>query len=314
MEKIKKPKVSVIMPVYNAEKYITAAIESILEQTMQNLELIIIDDCGNDSSMRMVAEFMDERIRVISNQCNKGIAYSRNIGIREARGEYIALMDDDDRVPLHRLQMEVDFLDNHKEIDVVGGGVLCIDELGRVISKREQVICNPKRIKAELLFHNIIQNGSTMMRTDFVRCNHLEYKSDYMGMEDYKFWTECATVGNIANLDEVLLFWRRTAISETSRVEREQQFLRKVKYAELQEDALKSYGFELTTEELTIFTKSFAENKRQFASMENLNKIMLVLKKMIAQAEEKKMENKKELCFVCHRMYALKTENSELWT
>lgn len=310
---MKKPKLSVIMPVYNAEKFIVAAIDCILNQTMKDFELVIVDDCGNDLSMQIVEKIEDERIKIIRNECNRGISYSRNVGLRAANGEYIALMDDDDIVPLQRFEMEVDFLNKHEEIDIVGGGGMWIDEAGKIISRHEQIICNPKRIKAELLFHDIMQNGSTMMRTNFVRSHQLVYKDGYMGMEDYRFWIECAALGNIANLDEILLYWRRTSGSETSRVEREQQLQRRIKYAELQKDALKLNGFELTAEEINIFTKCFAENKREFISIDDLQKVMLVLKKMIAQAEEKNMENKEELRFVCHRMFALKTENSELW-
>ena len=89
------PMVSVIMPVYNGEKYIRKALESILNQTFQDFELIIIDDCGNDSSMIIVNEYKDSRIRVFHNNVNKGIAFSRNRAIQESKGKYIAIMDDD---------------------------------------------------------------------------------------------------------------------------------------------------------------------------------------------------------------------------
>ena len=121
-------KVSVIMPVYNAEKYIGYAIESILKQNYSDLELIIINDQGSDKSMDIVRSYNDSRILIIDNECNKGIAYSRNRGIEAATGEYIAIMDDDDWAPEYRLGVEVEYLDNHPDISVVGGAANIMDE------------------------------------------------------------------------------------------------------------------------------------------------------------------------------------------
>ena len=103
--------ISVIMPVFNAEKYIKKAIESILEQEESDLELILIDDCGQDSSMEIANAIRDDRIRVLKNDKNRGIAFSRNRGLDEARGDYIALMDDDDIAPINRLALEKQYLE-----------------------------------------------------------------------------------------------------------------------------------------------------------------------------------------------------------
>ena len=84
------------MPVFNAEKYILKAVQSILSQTEKDFELILIDDCGTDKSVEIVSKLEDSRIRILKNNENRGIAWCRNRGIREAKGEYIALMDDDD--------------------------------------------------------------------------------------------------------------------------------------------------------------------------------------------------------------------------
>ena len=93
------PKISVIMPVYNAERYIKIAVDSILNQTFKDFELIVIDDKGTDDSIKIVEEISDPRIRILHNEKNCGIAFSRNRGITEAKGEYLALMDDDDYAP-----------------------------------------------------------------------------------------------------------------------------------------------------------------------------------------------------------------------
>lgn len=309
----KNPKISVIMPVYNAEKYVEEAVKSILNQTESDLELIIIDDCGNDSSMEVVQSIEDDRICIFRNQKNRGIAFSRNQGLAYARGKYIALMDDDDIAPLDRLAVESRFLDEHVDIDVVGGGTLWINEEGRVISYLREIICNPKRIRAELIFRDVIENGSAMIRTDFIRKNNLKYKDGYLGMEDYKFWTECSVAGNIANISKVLLYWRKTSGSETFRVRNEQAEKRRKKFAQIQIETLRLNGFSFDEEEMKIFTDYFPENKNEYISRDELEKICVMLKKMISLAENKHMGNVKELRSVCHKMYALRTENSELW-
>lgn len=309
----RNPKVSVIMPVYNAEKYIEEAMKSILNQTEQDLELILIDDCGNDSSMEKVQGIRDTRICIIHNQHNKGISYSRNQGIEHARGKYIALMDDDDVAPLDRLEVESRFLDDHADIDVVGGGALWINEEGEVTSYLREIICNPRRIRAELIFRDVIENGSAMMRAEFINRNHLRYRDGYLGMEDFKFWTECSVFGNIANISKVLLYWRENYHSETFRVGREQAESRREKFAEIQRETLRMNGFCLDAEELRMFTDFFPENKGEYIRNAELEKVCGLLKKMIIQAENSHMENVSEFKSVCHKMYALKTENSELW-
>lgn len=309
----RNPKISVIMPVYNAEKYIREAIESILQQTEEDFELIIIDDCGKDSSIDIAKGIKDNRICIMHNEKNMGIAYSRNRGLEAARGKYIALMDDDDIAPLNRFEIETCFLDEHKEIDVVGGGALWINENGKVISYLNQIICNPKRIRAELIFRDVIENGTAMIRTEFIRKNNLKYKDDYLGMEDYKFWTECSVLGNIANIDQVLLYWRESNQSETICVRQRQADMRKQKFAEIQKEALKLNGFNLNVEETKIFTQYFPENKSEYIDKSNLEKACRLLKKMIIQARDNNMENTKEFEIVCHKMFALKTENSSIW-
>lgn len=305
--------ISVIMPVFNAEKYIKKSIESILSQTESNLELLIIDDCGQDSSMEIVSSINDSRIRVLKNDENRGIAFSRNRGLDEARGEYIALMDDDDIAPLKRLELGKKYLEENVNVDVVGGSVIQIDKNDCRLSEPYQVICNPKRIWAELLFRNVVANGSTMMRSSFIRKHGLRYKDNYLGMEDYKFWTECAAVGNIANMDEVLLFWRNIEGNETHRYMKEKQDARKELFAQIQKENLEMNGFYLNEKDFCIYKQSFNETKRDYITLAELKETHMVLEKLIQQAREKKIPCLSEFEFVCHRMFALKTENSELW-
>ena len=103
------PRISVIMPLYNAEKYVEQAINSILNQTYQDFELIIVDDKSTDKSYEICRRIKDKRIRLFQNNCNFGISQTRNIALQHTNGEYIAIMDDDDIAPLYRLEKEIVF-------------------------------------------------------------------------------------------------------------------------------------------------------------------------------------------------------------
>ena len=114
------PRVSVVMPAYNAEKYIGEAIDSILNQTFTDFEFIIIDDGSSDRTADIVKSYSDPRIRLLANERNSGIVASLNRGIQKATGKYIARMDADDYSRLDRIKKQVDFLDNHPEVIALG--------------------------------------------------------------------------------------------------------------------------------------------------------------------------------------------------
>ncbi|MFS8652378.1 MAG: glycosyltransferase family 2 protein, partial [Caldibacillus sp.] len=114
------PFVTVFMPVYNSGKYLVEAIESILRQTYRNLELLIVDDGSTDHSIEIIKTFADPRIRLIKNDQNRGIPFTRNVGLKEARGKYLAIMDSDDISHPERIERQVAYLENHPAIDVAG--------------------------------------------------------------------------------------------------------------------------------------------------------------------------------------------------
>jgi glycosyltransferase involved in cell wall biosynthesis len=125
--------VSIIMPVYNAERFLHQAIQSILDQTYKNFELIIIDDGSTDSSSIIIKSFSDERIRSFFFE-NQGVSKTRNIGISVSRGEFIALMDADDISEQTRIEKQLEYLFTNKEIDVVGTNCVSIKTNGKLLS------------------------------------------------------------------------------------------------------------------------------------------------------------------------------------
>jgi len=310
----KMPKVTVIMPVYNAEKYIRKAINSMFQQSYPDFELLIIDDCSTDSSMKIVDEFKDKRLRIIRNLQNKGIAYSRNRGIDESKGEYIALMDDDDIAIVNRLEKQVCFLDETSNIDVVGGAFQVINEQDEIIkTSKNTPLNNPRYIKAYLMLYDAVANGSAMFRKEFVNKFDIRYQDNYLGMEDYRFWIDCSLNGNITNLEDVFLLWRNHGSNESSRVNKTRLLERKKLYAKIQRYALVQNGYSLDERELDILNKVFSENGTRIENKNEFEVLHKVLKQIIKQAKEKGFKNAQEIKIMCKKLFAGKTLTSYLW-
>lgn len=125
------PRVSVLIPVYNREAVVAQTIESVLAQTFTDFELILCDDCSTDRSVEIIESFTDPRIKLLRNERNMGSSATRNRLDDEARGEYCALQDSDDIALDYRLQVQVEFLDSHRQVDACAGALAIIDVEGR---------------------------------------------------------------------------------------------------------------------------------------------------------------------------------------
>ena len=160
------PRVSVLMSVQDGERYLRAAIESILDQTFANFEFLILDDASSDASRAIIASCDDPRIRLIENERNLGLTRSLNRGIRLSRGAYIARMDADDLSLPDRLQRQVDFLDADPQCAVVASFSRRIDhsaaEVGAMRSPIEE-----EAIKSSLLTGNCLTHGSQAFSFNF---------------------------------------------------------------------------------------------------------------------------------------------------
>lgn len=205
------------MGVYNGEKYIRESIESILNQTYKNFELIICDDGSKDKSLEIINEYQkkDNRIIVIKNEKNLGLAASLNNSIKMAKGEYIARMDCDDIAVENRLEKQVDFLDKHEEYAFVGSSVKLFDNNG-VWGER----INPADLPKELVF----TKQPIVHPTTMIRRNVLELVNGYTvapytyRTEDFDLWCKIYSKGFIgANIKDVLLYYREDKDSYNKR-------------------------------------------------------------------------------------------------
>jgi len=204
------PVVSVIMPTWNGERFLRHAIDSILNQTFTDLELIVIDDASTDSTPRILADFHDTRLVVLTNAQNLGIAGATNRGLAAARGEYIALQDHDDISLPHRFQTQLDFLESNPEVAVLGSAATLIDDDG-IPYAEFPVPCEEIDIKWRLLFVGDAFHYSSVM----VRRNALleigGYSEDpaFRYSEAYDPFSRLAMRHRVANLPDRLLLWRR---------------------------------------------------------------------------------------------------------
>ena len=197
------PKVSVIMPVYNGEKYLKEAIDSILCQTYSDFEFIIINDCSADGSENIVLSYNDDRIVYIKNEENSGVARSLNVGLEKACGEYIARMDADDIALPDRFEKQVNFLDTHSEYGVCGCNIEKFSE-----NEERPFLFSTENdsIKIDLLFDSAVPHPGVMMRKSLGK--DLYYDAHYEQAEDFELWTRLIKKTQICNLPEILLKYR----------------------------------------------------------------------------------------------------------
>lgn len=307
--------VSVIMPVYNAKQYIRSAIDSILNQSFSDFELILVDDCGTDETMKIIKDhYDDKRIRFLHNDQNMGIAYSRNRGIDVALGEYIAFMDDDDIASLERFKLEVEFMQTHPDIDAVGGRYCSIDELGKVNDYSDDTLQNPLFIKACLMFFDPIGNGCMLFKRDTVIRNRIRFKDNCYGMEDYMFWVDFSQVGSISNIKDVVLYWRNIEGNETSRNIGEKRIQRAKKFAEIQKYAIRKNGFDISENDVEFLSAMLQEGRfDSIVSRQEIERLYSILVSMINQAKSKGMNNYNEIKIACRKQFSRRLEYSEVW-
>jgi glycosyltransferase involved in cell wall biosynthesis len=197
------PKISVLMPVYNCELYINEAVDSILSQTFEDFEFLIIDDASTDETVSIIKSYNDARIQLIEKPSNTGYTNSLNFGLSIAKGEYIARMDGDDISLQERFAKQVAALDANPSLLLCGSAISII---GTTVThffpeKHED-------IKVRLLKGNCIAHPSVMYRKEIVNFFSTVYDKLKEPAEDYDLWCKLIAVGKLHNLQEVLLCYR----------------------------------------------------------------------------------------------------------
>ncbi|WP_338768510.1 glycosyltransferase [Bernardetia sp. ABR2-2B] len=251
---------SVVMPVFNGEKFLKMAIESILNQTYTDFELVIINDGSTDKSAEIINSYQDKRIHFLENDGNKGIFYTRNRLFEEAQGKYIAILDCDDYAEPTRLEKQVHFLDKNNEFGLVGSWITLIDDENR-IKGAWQLEHRPEQIPAKLLFFNQFAQSSVMIRKEFA---DLKYREEYPPTEDYDLWVRIAHKTRVTNLAESLVKYRihDQNISQTQKEKADRHVLK------IYKNQLEELGIYANQDELILHKKignmDFKQNNESF--------------------------------------------------
>lgn len=202
------PVISVLMPVYNADKYLAKAVESILKQSLSNFEFIIINDGSTDKSSKILQHYakQDSRIRLLSRE-NKGLVATLNEGIDIVKTPLIARMDADDIALSDRFLIQKKYLDNHPEVLCVGGGCRVIDGKGRYLINADTKTGYETVEKLALQGRTPICHPTAMIRTESVKKVSCYLMKDWPA-EDLALWLRLSEVGKIDNVPEIVLEYR----------------------------------------------------------------------------------------------------------
>lgn len=211
------PKVSIITLTHQGrEKYLPEMIQSVKNQTLTDWELIVVDNGKYDATEKIITELAkdDKRFIYIKNETDPGISAARNIGLKAARGEFLAVLDSDDLwTDTEKLAKQIEYLNTHPDCAVVGTGVIVIDENGAEIN-RYQNQTDSAKIKQSILYKNPLAHSSVLMRTAGI--DHLQgYDENLPFLEDYDLWLRMAVMWKIANLPEYMTKYRKHTTNVT---------------------------------------------------------------------------------------------------
>ena len=216
-----QPLVSVIMPAYNAGEYISDAINSVLGQSYENLEIIVIDDCSTDNTKEVLESYNDKRLFYSKNERNEGIVKSLNRGLEFSRGMYIARMDADDICHKDRIMCQLQFLEAHPELDMVSINPIIMDENGTKLHKsRHFILTSPLALKFASHFESPFTHPACLFKAETLK--ELQYGGgeDCLHIEDYDLWWRMYDRGCLmANINEPLFYYRvhQNSVSNASK-------------------------------------------------------------------------------------------------
>jgi len=224
------PKITVLLPVYNAKPYLHDAIHSVLDQTYKNIELLIIDDGSTDGSVDIIRSFKDPRIVFLQHVANNGLIATLNEGLEKARGEYIARMDADDIwTNPQKLEKQLEYFDHSPDCVLVGTWATLIDEDGSSLGSIRYPY-EDSAIRKHLLMKNYFVHPSVLFKKDAaLKAGGFSISEKHV--EDYGLWLRLGTYGTFANIPEYLMAYRvhGASVSRQNKLEQIQNSFKLVK-------------------------------------------------------------------------------------
>lgn len=292
------PLVSVIIPCYNAEKYVESAIRSIMNQTYKNLEIIITDDCSTDDTLEILQKLAkeDSRIKLYKNETNLKIVKTLNNMISQANGKYIARMDADDISLPERIEKQVAFLEQNINFSFCGTNACHIDENGKIVDKSVLPETYEDN-KFFLKFYSTFYHPTVMIRSDVYKKNL--YDQEFLYAEDYELWIRLIFKQNLKgfNLNERLFLYRifNNQSSEKHRKEQNDSSAKifdkyqivQIENIEFHKSIFFTHSKNVSDEELDYAKKQFFEllSKDFKYSFEAIQKLLLHIKKKYPKSE-----------------------------
>ncbi len=247
-DKVRSPRISVLMAAHNNEQYLSLAIESILDQSFRDFELIIVDDCSGDGSWEVLRRYArrDQRIRIIRNAENMGLSKSLNKGLEVARGKYIARMDDDDVAMPDRFALQLDYLEANRLV-LCGGWFRTI---GCLRNRTVKYPVDDEDIRIYMMFQSPFMHPAILMEKKVLQ-EVGGYSADYPYAEDYKLFARVSQKGRIGNMPAVLHRYRlhRNRVSNKYNTTQMQSAHR------VRREYLEEMGVEVTASELEAHLK-----------------------------------------------------------
>lgn len=227
MQKNEQPLVSIGIPFYNSELYLTDTVQSVVNQSYQNWELILIDDGSNDSSLKIATSFenKDSRIRVISDGTNRGLPSRLNQLSAEAKGQFYARMDADDIMFEKRIETQVNYLLHNPEVHLLATGLVSIDNDNSIIGLRKGGFLNhistAQTAKGGWCAHPTVMGKSSWFKENF-------YDISLRAAEDFDMWIRTADKSIFVRLEEPLLFYREASTSTSKKYKRSTKYTLKI--------------------------------------------------------------------------------------
>jgi len=269
-----KPFCSVVMPVYNGAETLKEAIDSVLSQTYENFELIIVNDGSTDNTLNIIKSYTDDRIVIINNEVNQTIVPCLNRGLKESNGKYVIRMDADDICVESRFQKQVLFMEKHPDIGICGSWAKSInlegDNIGLMKYEKDDNI-----IKFKMLYECHLLHPAIIIRKEILIENRLAYNPRHYISEDYDLFTRLIDYTKFSNIQEPLLLYRST---ETS-LERETTNKLDEYYSEIKLKLFKNIGIEINKSQLNLY--SLICNQSFFSEKDLLLKAIKLLEELI---------------------------------
>lgn len=212
------PLVSIIMSVYNEEKYLRQSMDSLIGQTLADFEIIVVDDCSEDRTTEIIESFRDDRIRLIRNEQNRGLTRNLNRALDYCRGKYIARMDGDDISLPERLEKQVHYMETHPDRMLAGCQTRTFGEQNLVWRLKD----NPEKLRIMMLLRPVLAHPSFIMRGELIREYGFRYDESFRSAQDYDFAQRVSEQFRIGIVPEVLLCYRTHKEQVSSRSTTEQ--------------------------------------------------------------------------------------------